>query len=273
MALFTVFGASGFIGAHAVRRLRRDGHDVRAPARDEPIGPRPHGHAQYCIGQTADYARRPHDTADAHVGVLNRILREGQFESLVYLSSTRLYDSAGGAGREDADLALNPHNPRHLYDLSKALGESLCIAHGRARVARLACVYSDAMQTGDFLPRLVRRALRERRIALDAPANGARDYVHVDDVCAALIDIALRGRRPIYNVASGLNVANSALCTLVGELTGAQIEPAAAQPGIRFPHIDISAIAADFAASPAPLDTNLRRIVPALRLTQQAAVA
>ncbi|HEY5606918.1 MAG TPA: SDR family oxidoreductase [Alphaproteobacteria bacterium] len=273
MALFTVLGATGFIGTHVARRLRRDGHDVRAPARDEPIGPRPLGHALYCIGLTADYARRPYDTVDAHVGVLNRILREGQFESLVYLSSTRLYDSAGGAGREDADLALNPNNPRHLYDLSKALGESLCIANGRARIARLACVYSDAMETGDFLPQLVRRALRERHIALDAPANGERDYIHVDDVCAVVIDIALRGRRPIYNVASGVNVANSALCTLVGALTGALITPAATKPGLAFARIDISAIAADFAAAPAPLDGNLRRIVPALRLARQAAVA
>jgi len=270
MAQFTVFGASGFIGAHMARRLRRDGHDVWAPARDEPIGPRPLGHALYCIGLTADYARRPYDTAEAHVAVLNRILREGKFESLVYLSSTRLYDSAGGAGREDADLALNPNNPRHLYDLSKALGESLCIANGRARVARLACVYSDAMETGDFLPQLVRRALRERRIALDAPANGTRDYIHVEDVCAAVIDIALRGRRPIYNVASGFN---GALCTLVGDLTGAQITPAATKPGLNFPRVDISAILADFAAAPAPLDANLRRIVPALRLAQRAAVA
>ena len=273
MALFTVFGASGFIGAHAVRRLRRAGHDVQAPARDAPVEQRPLGHALYCIGLTADYARRPYDTAEAHVGVLNRILREGQFESLVYLSSTRLYDSGGVAGREDADLALNPNNPRHLYDLSKALGESLCIAHGRARVARLSCVYSDAMETGDFLPRLVRRALRERHIALEAPANGARDYIHVEDVCAVLIDIALRGRRPIYNVASGENVANGALCTLIGDLTGARIAPAASRPDLRLPQIDASAIAADFAAAPAPLEANLRRIIPALRLAQRAAVA
>ena len=273
MALFTVFGASGFIGAHAVRRLRHAGHDVQTPAREEPVGPCQLGHALYCIGLTADYARRPYDTADAHVGVLNRILREGQFDSLVYLSSTRLYDSSGGTGREDSDLALNPNNPRHLYDLSKALGESLGLAHGRARVARLACVYSDDMETGDFLPRLVRRALRERHVALDVPANGERDYIHVDDVCAALIDIALRGRRPIYNVASGLNVANSALCAAVGELTGAEIKPAATRSGLNFAQIDVSAIAADFAASPTPLEANLQRIIPALRLAQQAAVA
>ena len=88
----------------------------------------------YCAGLTSDYAVRAHDTVSAHVCLLNELLQGGNFETLVYLSSTRLYDSLGPyAVDEDSALALNPANPRHLYDLSKALGEALCRQAGAAR--------------------------------------------------------------------------------------------------------------------------------------------
>lgn len=274
--MYSVIGAQGFIGKHLVRHLMARGKTPYTPARDNAgIFSRPLGDVFYCAGLTADYQARPFDTVEAHVTLFAKLLKEAAYSSVTYLSSTRLYDSGGAVGREDAVLPLDPNEPRHLYDLSKALGENLCITAGKpnVRAARLACVYADDLSADLFLHKVIWATRKVRNARFDVAPDAARDYVHMDDVIAALLAIAERGRRPIYNVASGVNVANSALCTLVGELTGAQITPAATKPGLGFARIDISAIAADFAAAPAPLDANLRRIIPALRLAQQAAVA
>jgi len=64
---------------------------VICPTRDESLDGRDLGHIIYCIGITADFRRRPHDTITAHVTKLQEVLTRTSFESLVYLSSTRVY--------------------------------------------------------------------------------------------------------------------------------------------------------------------------------------
>jgi len=263
---FTVFGATGFIGSHLCRHLRGQGHEVYTPARvDEAALDRPLGHTVYCIGKTANYRDDAGATVEAHVGLFARILGAARFDSLLYLSSTRLYDSCAGECGEDRALMLNPGEPRHLFDLSKALGEALCHASGRreVRIARLASVYSDALESANFLHGLVKSALRGKTVKVGAPANAARDYIHCDDVCRVLEAIALRGMRPVYNVASGENVTNERLFALLSELCGVTIEGEPPDPGLSFPAIRIAAIAEDFGIRPESLESRLRRMIPA----------
>lgn len=235
MTLATVIGAGGFIGRRLVAHLRKGGWDCRAPARDdrEFIRDGALGTVFHCAGLTADYARRPHDTVQAHVGLLDEVLAHADFDALVYLSSTRLYDGCVGnadAGvDEDTPLALDPAQPRHLFDLSKALGESLCrqASGGRARIARLSCVYSGAEDDAEgFLGTLLARVRKPGRgpvLEVDSSAEAVRDYVHVDDAIEALVAIASRGTRPLYNVAGGVNVANGELFARLGALAGCEL--------------------------------------------------
>ena len=232
--LATLIGGEGFIGRRLHARLRDEGWSCQVPGRAEPsLLRRPLGQVFYCAGLTADYAARPFDTVEAHASLLARVLREADFDALVYLSSTRLYDGcstfAGAEVDEDTALALDPAQARHLYDLSKALGESLCrqASGGRARVARLSCVYSGGGDDADgFLGSLLARLRDPRRGAMlevDSSADAARDYIHVDDVLEALIAIACRGTRPVYNVAGGVNVVNRDLFARLGALAGCEI--------------------------------------------------
>lgn len=265
--MFTVLGASGFIGSHLTRYLRSAGHEVYTPARgDAALFDRELGHAVYAVGMTANYAANPHETVEAHVGFLSRVLREARFASLLYLSSIRLYDGCIGECREDTDLILNPGNPRHLFDLSKALGESLCRASGRAgvRIARLASVYADELDTDNFLHGLIKSVMRQKTVKLNAPPNAARDYIHMDDLCRLLESIAVSGKRPVYNVASGKNVSNERLMALMAELTGTRIVCGPPVPGLSAPRIRIEAIEADFNFHPAPLEVHLRRMFAAM---------
>ena len=237
-SLATVIGAQGFIGSQLLAHLRRLGWQAEGMPRLAPAGWRQRhlGTVFFCAGLTADYLQRPHDTVSAHVSLLNDVLREDRFDSLVYLSSTRLYDSAhaaiGQALDEDAPLHLNPSQPRHLFDLSKALGESLCrqASGGRARIARLSCVVAGAGTESGFVGQLLQQLVHcaqsgQAALSVASTAQHERDYVHIDDVLPALLHIGTAGTQAAYNLASGSNLSNAALFERLAELSGVLIQP------------------------------------------------
>lgn len=263
----TIIGGKGFIGRHLVVRLSAAGWSCHVPERHEvDNGQKDMGHVFYCAGLTADYLRRPFDTVEAHVSLLSRILQADRFESLVYLSSTRLYDSQPGSeGKEEMPLLLAPANPRHLYDLSKALGESLCLVtgKGRARIARLSCVYKDHTDGEGFLPMLLRRIIMENSSTLevDSSPSFARDYIAVDDVVEALILIATQATQSVYNVASGENTRNDTLFSALTEISGCRIIPMQTTVAPVPPRISIQRITEEFGWQPQSVMERIRTIV------------
>lgn len=116
MTGYTVIGASGFVGSHVAAHLRGQGIEPFCPVRDDPaLWDHDLGRIFYCAGLTGDYRTRPFDTVEAHVGLLARLLEKARFERIVYLSSTRLYDSQpGGEGREEGAIAIDAGDPEHL---------------------------------------------------------------------------------------------------------------------------------------------------------------
>lgn len=272
--MYTVIGARGFVGSHLVRYLKEQ-HGIAAftPAKGSPaLFQRPLGHVIYCAGLTNDFLKRPFDTVEAHVTLFARLIEKAAFESLTYLSSTRLYDSGGPIGREEDALRLNPNEPRHLYDLSKALGENLCHTAGRphVRAVRLACVYADDLAADIFLHRVLREAKRGGQMRLQVAPDAERDYVHIGDVLPALIEVAERGRRPLYNLASGVNVSNAELFRLLFHFTGAKIEATLPATGWQVPLVDIGAIIEDFGIRPQPLTQRLVTMLGRSRISGAA---
>ena len=251
-------GAGGFVGRRLAARLAAQGAEVFAPSRGDPdLLTRDLGLVFYCAGLTADYDARPFDAVEAHVNLLSAIARAGRFERLVYLSSTRLYDSSGGGG-EDAPLALAPANPRHTYDLSKALGENITLTRtgGRGAVARLANVYDWSQGSPGFLSQWLIQAAGARALTLASSPHIVRDYIHLDDVTQALAAIGAAPEPGIVNVASGELVANAAIAKVMTEqgwrigFTG----DAAPPPG---PRADVARLTA-LGVRPAPVEDVVR---------------
>ena len=208
---FTVLGASGYVGSHLVAYLRSCGHEVWAPAKgDIEVFTRPLGHVFYCIGLTADFRTRPFDTVEAHVSFLADVLQHAQFDSLLYLSSTRVYMGAASTC-ENTTLAVQPDDPSYLYNLSKLAGESLCHASGKSgvRVVRLSNVVGPEMDTtsGNFIATLLNEAYKGR-IFLQSDLRSSKDYIYIEDVVVGLLLISLKGDSHTYNLASGKNTTH-----------------------------------------------------------------
>jgi nucleoside-diphosphate-sugar epimerase len=266
MAKFTVLGAGGFIGGHLVRHLRRSGHEVWAPDRGDPaVHEHDLGHVVYCIGLTTDFAANPMDTAEAHVCVLLPLLRRARFARLVYLSSVRLYDGLANGVDETTMLSFSPPVQRHVFDLSKALGEALT-HHGTGSgvVARLANVYDDALGYDDFLCNTVQRALGRRDLEVDSQPQVGRDYIHADDAVRALEAIALGAREAVYNVASGVIFTNGDLAALLEREAGCHIVFRGSTSPRLPPAIDVSRLARDFDLRADPPTVRLPTILRAL---------
>ena len=208
MALFTVLGAKGFIGSRLSAALTDGGHEVFAPSRGARLNDRPLGHVIYAIGVTGDFRSRPLDTMAAHVCRLLEVLGDGSFESLTYLSSTRVYQRVRAVGAQGVDetaaIGADPLDPGDLYNLSKLSGESLCLHGGRpAQVVRLSNVYGAGDESQNFLSSIIRDAVQTGHVTLTAAAESAKDYVSLEDVVTLLPRIALGARGGIYNLASG----------------------------------------------------------------------
>src|SRR2546423_7434097 len=165
MSLITVLGGSGFIGSALARRLGESRREYLAPGRDEKLVGRQLGHILYCVGLTADFRSRPFETVQAHVCHLLHILRDCDFDSLLYLSSARIYQGAGATTREEDPLQVSPSKQDDLYNISKAMGESLALHCGhRVRIVRISNVYGGDFASDNFLSSLIRDAVNQGRV-------------------------------------------------------------------------------------------------------------
>jgi nucleoside-diphosphate-sugar epimerase len=247
---WTVVGGGGFIGTQLVRRLEALGETVWVPARGQSLLDRELGRVVWCAGVTADFRSRPVAAMAAHVGDLVPLVERGRFQSLLYLSSTRVYKS-GARGDEAAPLAVDSADPDDLYNLSKLAGESLVLASGCGRVARLGNVYGRDLGSHNFLAQLIGAALSERRVVMRTAPGSCKDYVAVDEVVEFLVEIVMRGQLPIYNVASGVNLLHRELVEALARVTGCAVEWTAGAPEVRFPEIDVQRLRDSFGRTPA----------------------
>lgn len=264
--MITVLGATGLIGSHLAARLAASGADHLALSRGEDWTGRNLGHVIYCIGMTADFRSRPFETVDAHVCTLREVLRDCSFESLLYLSSARVYAGGEEPAAEDSVLRVAPADPDQLYNISKAMGESLALGCGKnTRVARISNVFGRDFKSRNFLATIIRDAVTDGSITLRSSRESSKDYVDIDDVAEALIKIAVHGAHRIYNVAGGSNVSNGELVGRIQELTGCRVEVAAGAPTIRFPRIDIGRMQSEFAFQPSSVLGRIGGLVEAYR--------
>ena len=249
---FTVIGASGFIGGALAANLEATGDEVFRPARGaSELFSRPLGQVIYTAGVTADFRARPFDTLRANTGLLAEVLEKSDFESLLYLSSARIYRHAESS-HEDAAIFLKPGDPEDLYDLTKLTSEALCHASGRraVRIVRLTNVVGPDFQSQNFLFELIRSACDLGQIKLRTALNSAKDYLMLEDVLELLPKLATSGQHACYNIGSGRNLSHSEILETIVGCTGARWSVAENSPTASSKPIDIGKLQAEFGYNP-----------------------
>lgn len=208
--MVTVLGSTGFIGKNIIEKLIFDNIPFYAPSKTDDLTNKNLGDIIYCIGLTADFRSKPFETINAHVCKLNEVLSTCHFNSLTYLSSTRVYiNSTKSIVAENDKILIDPLNPDDLYTLSKVTGERLCLSSGKKiKIIRLSNVLGKSDTSTNFLSSIISNIKKEKFVQFKQTLSSSKDYIFIDDVVDMILKIVFSGKEYIYNLASGKNITN-----------------------------------------------------------------
>jgi dTDP-glucose 4,6-dehydratase len=153
--------------------------------------------------------------------VLDAALRRG-VGRVVAVSTDEVYGSiATGSWTEDEALA--PNSP---YAASKAAADLMARAYARTHgldvcVTRGSNTYGPHQLPEKVIPLFVTNLLDGLPVPLYGDGLHVREWLHVDDHCAAIQLVAERGRAgEVYNIGGGAELTNVELTTRLLALTG-----------------------------------------------------
>jgi dTDP-glucose 4,6-dehydratase len=245
-----VTGGAGFIGSHFAQRLLTAGEDVvvldkltyagnesNVPKNAEfvhgDIGVKEDVEAVRSFAAIVNFAAEthvdrsilgPHDFARTDVLgalVLAEVAR-ARGVRLLQVSTDEAYGDVTEPVREDAPL--RPSSP---YSASKAGGDLQVLAAVRtygvdACITRGSNTYGPRQYPEKLIPLFVTNALDGEPLPLYGDGRQVRDWIHVEDHCAA-IEFVLREGAPgeVYNAGAGNERENIDVARTILELTGA----------------------------------------------------
>lgn len=173
----------------------------------------------YHLASHGAYSWQDNEAAIRETNVLGtqNALRAG--ERVVVAGSSSEYGLKDHPPAED-----EAPEPNSAYAAAKAEATALAVEQG-AVVLRLYSAYGPWEEPDRLVPTLLGKALAGELPPLVSP-RVARDFVHIDDVCEALVTAALSapaGR--VYNVGSGSQTTIAEIVEAVRALVGVETEP------------------------------------------------
>ncbi len=252
MKNITVLGANGFVGSNLVSYLNEKQINCYTPERSHVFSKAENlGHVIYAIGLTSDFRTRPMDTVKAHVCKLIEVIENSTFDSFLYLSSTRVYMNSILA-EEEKNLQMNPNDFSDLYNISKVMGESICLSinNPKIRVARLSNIIGNDFSSDNLLFSLIKDAVDNNFIQIGISEYSSKDYIDIKDVIKVIYDISINGTKRIYNVASGVNISIKEIVEKIVEYTGCKVTYSENAQISTFPLISIDKIKKEFNFGP-----------------------
>ena len=268
---FTILGSTGFIGSSLINYLKSQGIECDTlDLRTQNIDEKSLGHVIYAIGDAGEsFKKKPVEAIDAYILKLKKFLEKANFESFLYLSSTRIYYNSTSTD-EDSSLIVDPLKFDNLYNICKIMGEAICNASQKqnVRIVRLSNVTGENFNPNVFLSSIISDAIRNKEIILKTKLESEKDYVLLENVMEILPKISMFGKDKIYNVGYGQNLTNKEIVEKIKEITGCtySIEPKAKK--YSFPTISIQKIKNEFNFQPTSILTKLNDIITALQKKQ-----
>lgn len=256
-----VTGGAGFIGANFVRRLLARGEDrvvnldllTYAGNLENLAGLEAHPRYRFVRGDVGDrgladslLAAQKIDAvvnfaAESHVDrsleaprtfletnvlgtqTLLDAARAAGVGRFVQVSTDEVYGSLGAEGRFTETSPLAPNSP---YAASKAAADLVCRAYHKTfglpvMVTRCSNNYGPYQFPEKLIPLMIANALEDRPLPVYGDGLNVRDWLHVEDHCAA-VELVLREGRPgeVYNVGGENEWPNLEIVKLLLRLLG-----------------------------------------------------
>ena len=137
--------------------------------------------------------------------VLLEAARRAGVRRFVQVSTDEVYGSLGAEGRFSEASSLRPSSP---YSASKTAGDLLALAYHHTFgldvvVTRCSNNYGPYQFPEKLIPLMIANALDGKKLPVYGDGMQVRDWIHVEDHCAALLAALERGKAgEVYNVGS-----------------------------------------------------------------------
>ena len=254
-----VCGGAGFIGSNFVRHLRRTRPGVEITVLDKlTYAGNPANLAEFegqpgyrfergdiCDAEIVDRLAGEVDAivnfaAETHVdrslmdpfafiqtdvygtGVLCEAARRHQHQVFLLISTDEVYGHVVDGRSKETDK-LEPRSP---YSASKAGGELLARSYAVSfglplLVTRGSNNYGPYHYPEKIIPLFITNAFDDRELPIYGDGTAVRDYIHVQDHCAAIDAVLHRGRiGETYNVGTGVETSGNEIAQMILEITG-----------------------------------------------------
>ncbi|MCF6149126.1 MAG: dTDP-glucose 4,6-dehydratase [Candidatus Kuenenia sp.] len=145
------------------------------------------------------------DTDMKGVFVLLEASRRYKIKKFIQISTDEVYGTAHHGAFKETD-PLNPSNP---YSASKAGGDRLAFAYWKTYklpiiITRASNNYGPYQHPEKFIPLFITNAIEDLKLPLYGDGKQERDWIHVEDHCAAIDFIIENGQDgEVYNIGGG----------------------------------------------------------------------
>jgi dTDP-glucose 4,6-dehydratase len=155
--------------------------------------------------------------------VLLDVAKELGVERFLHVSTDEVYGSLGATGKFTETTPLHPNSP---YSASKASSDLLALAYHHTYalpvvVTRCSNNYGPYQFPEKLIPLMIINALSDKQLPVYGDGLNVRDWLHVNDHCAA-IDVVLRNGRigEVYNIGGNNEWKNIDIVKLILKKVG-----------------------------------------------------
>lgn len=149
--------------------------------------------------------------------VLVNTCMEKKVEKFIQISTDEVYGPIISGESTECDT-LYPTSP---YSASKEAGESMVMAYWRTFgfpviVTRGCNTYGPRQYPEKLIPLAIKNFKESKLVPLYGSGEQIREWIHVEDHAAAILEIVLRGKQgEIYNIGTGIRISNKELLILI----------------------------------------------------------
>ena len=237
---YIVYGSKGYLGSNIVTYLKKKKCRITLPKKNQFLNKK--GIVIYCIGSD-DWFGDPFKSYESNFIHLYKLLKNYKnFESLVFLSSTRVYlDLNKKKVDEKQNLILNSSG-RFKFNLQKLMCENFLLSQNKnIKIIRLSNVYGKNTFQKTFLPSLIRNSVKSKKINIRLNVNSSKDYIYIDDAVRNIFNLANKKEaKGIYNLAYGKNFKVKDIIKIINKETDCAINYFNSKNLEKFPEININ---------------------------------
>lgn len=147
----------------------------------------------------------PQDSSTANIEEYVHAIADKKVNKFIFISSADIY----GINNSDNILESDELKPTIIYAANKMSFEGYIqayysLANLPAIIFRPVTIYGPNQYPGWLVPRVITRAINNEKIQITGDGSVKRDWIHVDDVCGALLKALESTNKKVFGQAFNL---------------------------------------------------------------------